>query len=216
MIHYEGEQGARYFAYQNVAGLDQGRLEARKFARHIQPSNTVVDFGCGSGAVLANLRCARRIGVEVNPAARAEAARHAIELHASPESIPAATADVAISNHALEHVPSPLATLAQLRAILVPGGRLLLCVPIDDWRTQREFRADDPNHHLYTWTPLLLGNLLAEAGFRVGSIRVLTHCWPLGWRWLMDRVPDPVFDTLAWMQSCLLRRRQLFAIASKP
>jgi len=215
LTYYEGEQGVRYFARQNRGGLDQGRLEAWKFAPYVRPTDTVADFGCGSGALLASLDCAHRVGIEVNPAACAEAARHNIEIHHDPRSAGAARAHVVISNHALEHVPSPFEALAALREILMPGGRLVVCVPIDDWRTQRTFRPDDPDHHLYAWTPQLLGNLLAAAGFRVDSIRIVSRCFPPGWRRLFGRVPGPVFELLSFLSSVLLRRRQLLAVATK-
>lgn len=213
--HYQGERGERYFAWQNRAGIDQGRIEARKFAAFVAGSNTVVDFGCGSGAMLASLVCARRIGVEVNPSARAEAERHGIEVYGSAIDVPAGVADVVVSNHALEHVPSPLETLEQLRSVLEAGGRLVLCLPIDDWRTQKRPAAGDRNHHLYTWTPQLLANLLSEAGFVVESARVLTHAWPPGWATLDRLLPVALFDAVAQATSVMLRRRQVIAVARR-
>ena len=52
-------------------------------------------------------------------------------------------------------------------------------LPIEDFREKRnqEWDANDPNHHLHTWTPLLFGNTLAEAGFIPRELRVVTHAW---------------------------------------
>jgi ubiquinone/menaquinone biosynthesis C-methylase UbiE len=76
-----------------------------------------------------------------------------------PVNLPDRSADVVISNHALEHaVRQPIA----LRRLLRPGGCLVLMLPINGCA-----RSGDPTerhqHHLYTWTPLLFGNLLKEA-----------------------------------------------------
>ena len=92
-----------------------------------------------------------------------------------------AVADVALSNHALEHVPYPIGALRELRRVLKPGGLLALCTPIDNWRLQRRYEEDDIHHHLHTWSPLLLGNSLAEAGFRGIDARARTYRWPGRW-----------------------------------
>ena len=154
--HYQGERGEAYFAYQNQGGLQRGRINARKFAPHVSPTDAVLDFGCGNGSLLYHLDCHHRIGVEINPSARIEAEALGIEVYAELRHVEAHSIDLAISNHALEHVLCPLDILKQLRTKLVNGGRIVLCLPIDDWRTEPEANVQDMNHHLYTWTPLAL------------------------------------------------------------
>jgi len=103
--------------------------------------------------------------------------------------------DAVVSNHALEHNPQPLAELRDLFGLLKPEGQLRLWVPVDDWRAQTDAMAGDENHHLYTWTPLLMRNLLEEAGFAVSSVRVITHAWPPQTARLAS-LPPPAFDAL--------------------
>jgi hypothetical protein len=114
----------------------------------------------------------------------------------------------------LEHTLCPFDELGRLREALKAGGRLVLWLPMDDWRTQRRLDRQDPNHHLYAWTPLLLRNLLVEAGFEVRECRVVTHAWPRFTR-LFARLPRPLFDLLARLWAVLLRRRQLAAVATR-
>ncbi len=212
--HYLGEPGQKYFQYQHQGGLLRGRLNARtKFARFVRPEHAVLDFGCGGGTLLASLDCARKLGVEINPVARAEAAAHEIEVHDSLASVPDGVADLVVSNHALEHVSNPLQALRDMRPKLKAQGKLVLVVPIDDWRGQPDFDASDIDHHLYTWTPRLLGNLLAEAGYSVNGISVLTHAWFPRWERWIDRLPSPVFDALCGAYAVVVRRRQLVAVA---
>ncbi len=214
--HYIGQQGQAYFAYQKVSGLQGGPIEARtKFAAHVKKTDTVIDFGCGSGAVLASLDCARRIGVEINPAAREVAAQNGVEVYATLDEIPDGVAQVVISNHALEHVPYPLQALRELRHKLAPGGRLILVVPIDDWRVERQVNVNDVNRHFYTWTPLLLGNLLDEAGYRVERVRIFTHAWPPHWKRLSRSLPAWLFDAICGVYSVVKRRRQIIAEATR-
>jgi SAM-dependent methyltransferase len=211
--HYQGELGEAYYGWQQH-GADLGaQIDRFKFEPHVRPADTVVDFGCGGGAMLASLPAGRRIGVEPNPAARKAAEARGLEAHASPTELPDGIADVVISNHALEHTLAPLDELRQLHRVLAPGGRLVLWLPLDDWRRQRRTNAGDVNHHLYTWTPLLLGNLLGEAGFRVLECRVVDHAWPQFHDRLFRRLPRRAFDLTAALWSRLARRRQVMAVA---
>ena len=132
--------------------------------------------------------------------------------------VPRAVADVVISNHALEHVPYPIEALREVRRILKPGGLVAIVVPIDDWRTQRKDDPRDINHHLYTWTPHLLGKCLREVGFDPQSmlLRVLTHAWFPGWSRAYAVLPASVFDLLCRLFAIIKRRRSLMAIARNP
>lgn len=215
--HYRSQRGKEYFAWQSQGGLQRGRINARKFARFIRPHEAVLDFGCGGGTLLHHLDCARRIGVEVNPAAREAAQANGIEVHESLETVPDGSIDAVVSNHSLEHVLSPVHVLSDLRRKLMPGGRLVLCVPIDDWRTQKRINLSDVNHHLYTWTPLLMGNLLTEAGYRVERVWVYTHAWPpKNWQKLDAALPAWLFDLICTATAWRYRRRQIMAVASSP
>jgi glycosyltransferase involved in cell wall biosynthesis/SAM-dependent methyltransferase len=218
--YYQGVSGRKYFDWQNRNAASAARVLARKFQPYIRPSDNVLDFGCGGGHLLGNLGCAARVGVDINPAARAAAAQLGIECHESLDDLCDNAFRVIISNHALEHVEFPIATLRALRRRLAPSGTLILCLPIDDWRTQRDYRAEDVNRHLYTWTPQLLGNTLCEAGFRPSdfSLAIWTHWFPGATRYgtLPESfLPKFLVDGLCWILATVLKRRQLLAIASK-
>src|ERR1700754_2211083 len=207
--HYAGEQGAAYFAWQSHTGTAGAKLNAAKFQDHIGTGDTVVDFGCGSGLLLEHLVARRRIGIEPNEHARRAIDHQRVELVSSPADLADGLADVVISNHALEHTLCPWEELRELRRVLRPGGRLVVRVPLDVWR--RRAPASDVNHHLYTWTPLLLRNLLGEAGFEVRDVRVVTRAWPPHFARCTRVLPPRGFDGVAWMWSALLRRRELAA-----
>lgn len=210
--HYDGEAGQAYHEHQRWAAT-MFKLEEWKFRDHVRASDVVLDFGCGEGGILANLPAAQRLGVEVTPTAREVAERRGLTMYRSADDIDEDSVDVVISNHALEHTLSPYAELVSLRRVLRSGGRLLLWLPIDDWRGQRAADRKDPNHHLYTWTPLLLGNLLDEAGFTVDECRAVTHAWP-PLAHLAIRLPEPAFHLLARLTSMRRRHRQIMALAT--
>jgi len=214
--HYGGQSGKDYFDYQNQGGSQRGKINARKFSKYIRAGDTVLDFGCGNGSLLSHLICEQRIGVEISPIARAEAKKSGLEIYATLTTVPNQSIDVIVSNHALEHVLCPIETLRVLHNKLLPGGRLVLCVPIDDWRTQKYVNLDDINHHLYTWTPLLLGHLLNEAGFKIERVWIYTHAWPISnWQKLDSLFPVWLFDLVCRFSAVRYKRRQIMALAMK-
>lgn len=213
--HYREEAALTYFRYQRIGGPLKGELNRRKFDSHIAPCDHVLDFGCGPGFTLAALQTgAGKVGVDPNEHNRRSAAELGVRAVATTQELEEATVDVAISNHALEHTLSPYAELLGLRRVLRPWGRLALCVPINDWRSERQPRLDDPNHHLYTWTPLLLGNLLQEAGFLVRSCEVVHYGTPGRLTYPLARfLPRSAFDLVCRATAFLLRRREIRAVA---
>jgi SAM-dependent methyltransferase len=212
---YVGDKGNEYFAYQRQIGALGGKLNARKFQSFIPPDAVVLDFGCGGGYLLRALECGRRLGVEPNRAAREACVDGGVECHPSMTYIDDRAVDVIVSNHVLEHVPYPIAALRECRRVLKPSGILILCVPIDDWRTQKRYIEDDPNHHLNTWTPLLLGNTLGEAGFAFNTedIRILAEAWPPHVGTLARILPARILALTMRAWAVLRNRRQILAVA---
>jgi SAM-dependent methyltransferase len=97
----------------------------------------VLEIGAGTGAAQREL--ARRFpaatfeGQETRRAAAAAARAAGLDVRDGPlDALPAASYDVAYAIAVLEHVPSPAAFLAQVRARLRPGARLVLSQPTQD------------------------------------------------------------------------------------
>jgi SAM-dependent methyltransferase len=215
--HYKNASGSTYFAWQSKNAAPVSQMEARKFFSYIRRTDAVLDFGCGAGHIIRNLICARRVGVEINPNARAAAIQSGLQCHESLAEVEDGAFDVVISHHALEHVEHPIAVLRTLRSKLTPSGTLVLYLPLDDWRTQQEYDPADVNHHLQTWTPQLLGNSLFEAGFLPSqfSIRVVKHALFPGCASTYDKLPQSLVDMLCQAFAIAVKRRQLLAVATK-
>jgi len=215
--HYQGEQSQAYFRYQEPLAELFGKHGARKFQPYVSPGDFVVDFGAAAGHTLAALSAGRKVGIEPIPLNRAAAASLGVETVEQIDQLGAGEVDVVISNHALEHTLAPFAELGAIFESLRPGGTLALVVPVDDWRTQKAPRPQDPNHHLYGWTPLTLANLLTDAGFEVLSCRVVNWGYPGRLTGPLSRLlPSSVFDNLCRLTAVVLRRREIRAVARKP
>lgn len=123
----------------------------------LQPGQTVIDYGCGSGILAiaaARLGAGRTIGVDIDPQAvqstLANARNNAVELEArlTTETAPA-PADIVVANI----LSNPLKVLApMLTALVRPGGRLVLAGLLD--RQADEVAAAYPQVALLPWGSL--------------------------------------------------------------
>jgi SAM-dependent methyltransferase len=211
--HYTEAKGEAYFASQNRLAADEAKVTTWKLQPWVKPADRVLDFGCAGGWILRGLDCAERVGVELNPAAHPFCRENGVKVYSSLGDVTERDFDVVISHHCLEHVPYPVEALRAIRVLLKVGGHLVLVVPIDDWRVEKDFTGTDIDHHLQTWTPRLMANSLVEAGYHVGKIEILTHALFPGWTQWQALLPRPVFEGLCWATSVLKKRRQLLALA---
>lgn len=206
-----------YFAFQRPVGEFGGWANLTKFNAYIRPTDAVLDFGCGGGYLLAKLRCRDRLGVEPNPAARAEADHIGVTVVATPAEVPDAFADVLISNNALEHCLHPLLELQALYPKVKAGGRVIFVVPCESIRLK--YVAGLPGNHLYGWSPMALGNLFTEAGFTVEESRPYIHKWPhrLPYRTIARIGGRRVFEAVCRINGHLSRQWfQVRIVARKP
>ena len=107
------------------------RLCMQWLEQNVQPGETVLDYGCGSGilAIVAKkLGAGETIGIDIDPnavdASRYNAERNCVEASfALPESVSEATYDLVVANI----LSNPLKLMAaMLSARVRPGGRLVL------------------------------------------------------------------------------------------
>jgi SAM-dependent methyltransferase len=208
--HYE--RGSGYWDGYSRGIQETAFLNAPIYAPYIQPDDVVLDFGCGSGAMLQLLPGSTKIGIEPGPEAADHARSLGLTVHETLVDVATGSVDVVVSNHALEHTLRPLDELKELHRVLRPGGRIVLSVPINDWRNERAPRVDDPDYHLYTWTPRLLGNLFQEAGFSVESARVVTHGWRHGFGRIKER-SELLYNVASFLFAIMFRRRQIRVVA---
>ena len=171
MSHYN----ENYFKWQQAIGVLTGSANRFMYQPFVGKEDVVLDFGCGGGYLLAQLDCRRKLGVEINPVACAQAQAQGIDVADNVRAFAGTPADVIISSHALEHTCQPRDILADLRGALRSGGRLVLVTPFE---RNSPWTPGDINQHLYTWSPMNLGNLVASAGFRVETSEIIYHRFP--------------------------------------
>jgi len=147
------------------------RLRAQKIQPYVGASDKVFEYGVGTGLNIALLNCGVRHGYDINQSSNAETRKHGIEL-INPTRCEAGTYDVVICHHVLEHLLDPAECLKEIIHLLRRNGKLLLFVPYEEQRRFRKHISKDLNHHLYSWTPHTLSNLIIECGFSLRSAGV--------------------------------------------
>ena len=204
----------KYFQWQKKAGKYGADQDLWMYEPYITRSDIVLDFGCGGGYMLEKLTCKEKYGVDINTIVQKEAKRKNINVFRSIDAIPRELRfDKIISHHTLEHISNPADILRKLRKHLKKRGHLICIIPIDDWRTQKKYLVDDINKHLYTWTPLLIGNLFAHCGYNIKKVDVITRAWvPLS-RYYYTYFPKFFYSFLSTIWSMIILSRQIRVVA---
>lgn len=204
--HYE----KKYYSWQKKLGKFGGTIDLWKFEKFIKKSDIVLDFGCGGGYILENLKCKDKYGIEVNPIAIKEAKDKKIEIYQKIKQIPANLKfDKIISHHALEHTENPFQELKDLRKYLEKNGSMIFVVPMDDWRIQQKYNKEDVNQHLFAWTPLVLCNLFSAAGYKIKEVKIITHAWIPFSQFFYPLLPKFIYFLSCRIWSTLTFNRQI-------
>ncbi|MFQ5854079.1 MAG: class I SAM-dependent methyltransferase [Anaerolineae bacterium] len=139
-----------------------------------QPPGRALEIGCGDGWMLNALRQAgwEVVGTERSEESAARPRNLGLDVRVGNVDrcgFPAASFDLVILWHALEHLDDPLATLIEARRIMCPTGRLVVAVPnADSWQARvagRRWVHLDVPRHLYHFGPETLAATLERAGF---------------------------------------------------
>jgi len=181
---YLGRKLARPMSHLGAAWLDRAGRDAVQRPSHVldvagvRAGARVCDFGAGSGYFTVHL--ARRVGptgrvfaVDLQPEMltllRQKLTREGLSnvtpvlAKASEPSLPAASVDLVLMVDVYHELERPDLTMAQLRAALAPGGRVV-------WV---EYRAEDPNVSIKPDHKMSLAQIRREAaavGYRITQV----------------------------------------------
>lgn len=188
----------RLYFHENllVRRIQAKRIKAILGFLDIQPSDHLLDAGCGEGYLFTQSPiCARQVGADISVSAlkiaaernsRAEWVR--CDLHNMP--FPNSTFDKICCSEVIEHLLDPMALLHELHRVMKPNGRLAITIPNEKTMNRlkdailstawgRRAFPKIPRRtewHLTEYTPALLLAQL-QALFRVERTKVLPLPW---------------------------------------
>ena len=165
----------KYWEWQSTNIDIGGKIQAEVlFQEYIKADDIILDFGCGSGTTLKYINCKEKNGFEINPyAVKYNIEVNGIKTYCEIDDIPDNYYDVIISNHALEHVPTPYETLLKLKNKLKSNGKIIIYVPsMEDEMTKlknqnNKYDENDRDNHLFAWNFQLLSNLLIKCNYKL-------------------------------------------------
>lgn len=182
-------------------------IRYQKAAEFVRPGDRVLDVACGLGYGSYMLYAASQaqsvLGVDLSDFGIAYANAHygrpgKVEFEVGDAQALSSIADNSIDFIAafetIEHVPEPMEYLLQLKRVLKPGGRVMVCAP-NNWADET---GKDPNpHHLhvYTWDRLVeeCGThfLLEQGMLQTAGGAMKCHHSPRKWETVpVDRTPE--------------------------
>jgi SAM-dependent methyltransferase len=132
---YRDHYWTRYAAEQRGSARDNLYRRALDCLRGRLPERgTLVDVGCGMGALLAHARRSGWQGIGFDPSASAVAEARAQGLDAResawpPSDLPADSVDAVVFLNVLDHLPSPFEALEEARRVLRPHGCVYIRLP---------------------------------------------------------------------------------------
>ena len=190
----------------------------RFFQRYIEPDDVVLDLGAGFGEFLCHIRCARRVAVDIEqlsgrvlPPGTEEVL---VPSHQLSSRVPADSIDAVFCSNFFEHLPDKatfLNTLAEIRTVLAPGGRLLVLQP--NIRLVGGAYWDFVDHHL-PLTERTLVEAAESTGFEV--VQVIPRFLPYTTRSALPQSPWLVRLYLACPPVWRVLGTQTWFVARKP
>jgi SAM-dependent methyltransferase len=121
-----------------------------------EPSSSMLEFGCGRGRFLEQVRTYfdRVVGIDFNEDALADCRAKGLEVGSFDLAGIKERYDVVATFQVMEHLPNPGAVFAQLAGLVRSGGRFIVAVPNEDGplgELQEDF-LNLPPHHFTRWT----------------------------------------------------------------
>ena len=178
-LSYELENETAFLKLQQLALRDAKFDELERSLFRAEETPSVIDIGCATGALLAELgnRGWRVTGVEISPCSEYARNERRLDVRSLPleeNKFPQARFDVVLASHLIEHLNDPGSFLTEANRVLKEGGHIFITTPnISGFQARlcgglwRSAIFD----HLYLFSVRTLSKMLIKTGFKIERIR---------------------------------------------
>ena len=178
-LSYELENEAAFLKLQQLALRDAKFDELEKTLFRAKEPPSVIDVGCATGALLADLRNRgwRVTGVEISPCAEYAKKERRLDVRNIPfeeNKFSQENFDVILASHLIEHLNDPASFLTEVNRVLKEGGRIFITTPNISGFQARLYGGRWRSaifDHLYLFSVRTLSKMLKKAGFKIERIR---------------------------------------------
>jgi 2-polyprenyl-3-methyl-5-hydroxy-6-metoxy-1,4-benzoquinol methylase len=156
----------------------RNNIYKRKMIEKLVSKGTILDYGCGTGEFLKEMKTAdwEVRGFEPSEKARETASSYGIQLIHDIQQLEKPVNIITLW-HVLEHIHQPIALIQALKKCLDASGYLLIAVPNYQSFDAKIFRenwvAYDAPRHLYHFQPADMERFLTQHGFEIIDYRRL-------------------------------------------
>ena len=163
---------------------------------------TLLDIGCGTGALAAPLAGRNKlVGVDISPAmlGLARATHFPVSAHGKALPFPQSIFDAVLGIEVMQHLPDAAAFLAEMTRVAKPDGSIVLAMIHSRSWLQALLRAFGLSPKIYCWhSPEEIAGLLAGGGWNLSELYFLAM--PTGVVWRSARPQHPLdFLAAAWV-----------------
>jgi SAM-dependent methyltransferase len=183
--HYEGIHDEREMRWRRICAVEKAANLRRMLGRHSQAVRTVLEVGCGTGAVLHEVRKAGvgqvHSGLDVaDPGIHADpdvlacgialSRYDGVRLPLSDDSV-----DLVYASHVLEHVPDERSFLSELRRVARQFVYVEVPCELHVRATVRRMQPSLDIGHINAYTPEAFALTLVTSGLTVLDLQVFDH-----------------------------------------
>ena len=168
------------------------------FAHNYIKNKDVLDFGCGSGGFLNEIKDSAKsiAGVELEKDKRDFLISEGMTCYENIDAVPDVKYDIITLFHVLEHLPDPIAILNKLKRHLSKDGKIIIEVPNADDALLSLYKSEEFANftywvcHLYLYTNKTIVDLINKCDMDISLIQQIQR-YPLSNHlyWLSKKSP---------------------------
>jgi len=184
--------------------------------KFIGATDSVLDMGAGTCEFINNIRCGKKYAVDINPDTESFAAEGVDVIRPESQntlSLEDSCIDVVFASNFFEHLPnrqSVIDVLAEIRRVLVPGGKLIIVQPNVKYLYMQYWDYFD---HQIALSEESMREAIITSGFTIEKLKA--RFLPYTFR---SRYPKGRFFVKTYLRFSIIQRifgKQMFILARK-